>query len=84
MKKNVTPGMIEWISRNWEDPRNAGEVQEMIEAIVAELKQDYRAWQRHHRATPEEVAEWERLIADAQDKCFWDNMDYLLHFNFDY
>lgn len=83
MKKNINPNMIQWISQNWEDRRNAGEVQELVEAIVAELKQDYRVWQRGHR-DPEGQAFWESLIADVQDKMFWDKMDHLLHFSFDY
>ena len=83
MKKSIRPDMIEWISRNWEDRRKAGEVQELVEAIVAELKQDYRAWQRSHR-DPQGQAFWESLIADVQDKMFWDKMSLLLHFSFDY
>lgn len=83
MKKNINPNMIQWISQNWEDRRNAEEVQEMIEAIVAGLKQDYRAWQRSHR-DPNGQAHWESLIADVQDQMFWDKMDHLLHFTFDY
>ena len=83
MKKNIRPDMIEWISRNWEDRRKAGDVRELVEAIVAELKQDYRAWQRGHR-DPKGQAFWESLIADVQDEMFWDKMDKLLHFSFDY
>lgn len=82
MKKSVNTSMIEWISRNWEDPRHAGEVQEMVEAIVAELKQDCRAAQRNGKR--ELVAVLESLIGDAQDEMFWDKLYYLLHFNFDY
>lgn len=82
MRKNVRPDMIEWISRNWEDRRNAGEVQEMVEAIVAELKQECRAAQRKGRS--EDAAFWESLAADAQDQLFWDKMATLLHFSFDF
>jgi hypothetical protein len=82
MKKNVTPGMIEWISRNWEDSQKAPEVQDLVEAIVAELKQDYRDAQRSGRRA--KAAFLESLIGDAQDEMFWDKLDYLLHFNFDY
>lgn len=84
MRKTVTPSMIEWIRKNWEDRRNAGEVQELVEAIAAELKHEYRAFQRSHRATPEAQVHWECLIADVQDQMFWDKMDHLLHFSFDY
>ncbi len=83
MTKNVRPDLIEWISRNWEDRRNAQQVQEMVEAMVAELKKDYRAWQRGHR-DPEGQAFWENLIADVQDEMFWDKMNHLLHFSFDF
>lgn len=56
MRKNVTPSLIHAISENWEDRRRAEETQELIEAIVAKLKQDYRAWQRGHRMTSEAQA----------------------------
>lgn len=82
MKKSIKPDMIEWISRNWEDRRHAGEVQELIEAIVAELKQDYREAQRRGRRR--EVILFESLIADAQNQMFWDKMALLLSFSFDY
>lgn len=84
MKKNVTPSLIHAISENWEDRRRAEETQELIEAIVAELKQDYRAWQRKNRLTPDAEAYWEGLIADVQNQDFWDKMDHLLNFSFDY
>lgn len=83
MRKNVRPDMIEWISRYWDDRRKGGEVQEVVEAIVAELKKDYRAWQRSHR-DPEGQAHWESLIADVQDNMFWVKINHLLHFSFDY
>ncbi len=82
MRKNITPSMIQWIYKNWEDRRNAGEVQELVEAIVAELKQDCREAQRRGRR--DDVATFESMIADAQDKTFWEKMDYLLNFSFDY
>lgn len=82
MKKNVTPGMVEWISSNWQDRRKAPEVQELVEAIVAELKQDYRDAQRSGRRA--KAAILENLIGNAQSEMFWDQLDYLLHFNFDY
>ena len=84
MRKNVTPSLIHAISENWEDRRRAEETQELFEAIVAKLKQDYRAWQRGHRMTSEAQAHWEGLIADVQDQMFWDKMDHLLQFSFDY
>lgn len=84
MRKNVTPSLIHSISENWEDRRRAEETQELIEAIVAELKQDYRAWQRKNRLTPDAQAHWEGLIADVQNQDFWDKMDHLLNFSFDY
>ena len=84
MKKYIRPDMVEWISRNWEDRRNAEQVHELVEAIVAELKQDYRAWQRRNRLTPDAQAYWEGIIADVQTQDFWDKMDHLLHFSFDF
>ena len=84
MRKNVTPSLIHAISENWENRRRAEETQELIEAIVAELKQDYREWQRNHRMTSEAQAHWEGLIADVQDQAFWDKLDHLLQFSFDY
>ena len=84
MRKNITPNLIHAIAENWEDRRHAEETQEIIEAIVAELKQDYREWQRKHRMTPEAQAHWEGLIADVQDRMFWEKIDHLLDFYFDY
>ena len=84
MTKNVTPNLIHAIVENWDDSRKGEETQEIVEAIVAELKQDYRSWQRKHRMTPEAQAYWEGLIADVQNQDFWDKMDHLLHFSFDF
>ena len=82
MTKYIKPDLIEWISRNWEDRHKAGQVQELVEAIVAELKQECREAQRKCRR--EEVALWESLAADAQDQMFWDKLATLLHFSFDF
>ncbi len=82
MTKRVSPDMIHYIATNWEDRRRAGEVQELVEAIVAELKQECRAAQRKGRR--EEVAFWESLAADVQDQMFWDKLDTMLHFSFDF
>lgn len=85
MRKNIDPRLIRWISENWEDSRNAEEVQEIVEAIVAELKQDYREYQRKHsRISDEACAHWEGLICDVQDQVFWNKMDHLLDFSFDF
>ena len=74
--------MIEWISRNWNDRSKAGDVQELVEAIVAELKQDCREAQRRFRR--EDAIMLESLTTDVQDEAFWDKMNCLLHFSFDY
>ena len=84
MTKNVTLNLIHAIVENWDDSRKGDETQEIVEAIVAELKQDYRAWLRKHRMNPEAQAYWEGLIADVQNQDFWDKMDHLLNFSFDY
>lgn len=82
MTKHIRPDMIEYIARYWEDRRKASEVQELVEAIVSELKQKCREAQRRGRR--DDVAFFESLIADAGDQMFWEKMDLLLHFSFDY
>ncbi|MBR4251665.1 MAG: hypothetical protein IKQ15_05155 [Kiritimatiellae bacterium] len=85
MYLNLTPKLINQIANNWEDPRKAEETQELIEAIVAELKKDYRAFQRKHsRISDEDVAHWEDLIADVTNPEFWYKFDHLLNFGFEY
>ena len=84
MKKRVDSGLVEYILRNWDDNRNGEEVQEIIEAMVAELKQDYREDQRRHGRSPESEAFWEGLIADIQSVEFWEKFDYMNRFEFDY
>lgn len=85
MKMNMNPNLIQKIVENWDDSRKGAEIQELIEAIVAELKKDYRDYQRkHYRMSSEDVAFWESLIADATDKSFWEKIDYLLNFHFEY
>ena len=60
MKVNCDGKLIRYISENWGDARKGQEVQEMIEAIVAELKKDFREYQRKHsRMSDEAVAYWE-------------------------
>ena len=84
MKKRVDSSLVQYILRNWDDRRNAEEVQEIIEAIVAEIKQDYRDYRRGHSVTPEDEAFWESLICDVQSVEFWEKFDYMRNFEFDY
>ena len=84
MKKRVDSGLVEYILRNWDDNRNGEEVQEIIEAIVAEIKQDYRDYQRRRGSNAEGEAFYEGLICDVQSQEFWDKLDYMYGFEFDY
>lgn len=85
MYLNVTPKLINQIANNWEDPRKAEETHELIEAIVAELKKDYRNFQRKHsRISAEDAAHWESLISDVETPEFWYKFDHLLNFGFEY
>lgn len=85
MQIRITPDLIHEIAENWEDPRKGEETQEMIEAIVAELKKDYRDYQRrHYNMSDEDAAHWEGLISDVTSREFWDKIDHLLQFRFEY
>ncbi len=85
MKINCDGKLIRYISENWDDDRKGQEVQEMVEAIVAELKKDYRDYQRKHSRISEETeAYWESLFCNVQSRDFWDKFDHLLHFNFEF
>ena len=85
MKINCDAKLVRYISENWNDKRKSQEVQEMVEAIGAELKNDFRNYQRKHsRISDEDITFWEGLISDVQDQSFWDKMDYMLGFNFDF
>ena len=83
MKKRVDSSLVEFILKNWNDSYRGEEVQEIIEAIVAELKQDYRDYCRRE-SNPEVEACFEGLICDVQTIEFWMKFDYLSRFNFDY
>lgn len=82
--------LIRYISENWDgsrrgDSRKSEEVHEMIEAMVAELKNDFRAYRRKNsRISDEDVAFFEGLICDVQDKSFWEKLEYMLGFSFDF
>ena len=85
MKVNCDRKLIRYISENWDDDRKGQEVQEMLEAIVAELKKDFREYQRRHsRISDEAIAHWEGLICDVQNRDFWDKFDHLLDFGFEF
>ncbi len=62
----------------------AQEVQDMLEAIVVELKSDLRDFERRHRMTDEDRAHWGALIADVPTREFWEKMDHMLDFSFDF
>jgi len=82
---NMSPKLIHDIAENWEDPRKGEETQELIEAIVAELKKDYRNFQRKNpRMSEETIAHWESLISDVTELDFWCKFDHLLNFGFEY
>lgn len=82
---NMTPEVINEIAKNWEDPKKAEETQELIEAIVAELKKDYRNYQRKHSYMSDEDAQhWESLISDVTNPEFWYKFDHLLNFGFEF
>jgi len=84
MRKKVDSYLINYFANKWESPRDAQEIQEISEAIVAEIKQDYRDHQRRHGRSPEAEAFFEGLICDVQSPEFWQKLDYILGFEFDY
>lgn len=85
MKINCDAKLVRYISENWNDERKSQKVQEMVEAIVAELKKDFRNYQRKHfRISDETVSHWEGLICDVQNRDFWDKFYHLLHFGFEF
>ena len=85
MRINCDTKLIRYISENWEDERNGQKVQEMVEAIVAELKKDFRAYQRKHsRISDATMNHWHGLICDVQDRDFWEKLDHLLDFSFEF
>ena len=84
MRKRVDSSLVEFILKNWDDNRNGEEVQEIIEAIVAEIKQDHREYLRRHGRNDEADAFFEGLICDVQSQEFWDKFDFMSRFEFDY
>ena len=84
MKQKVNGKLVEFIVTNWDDNRNGEEVQEIIEAIVAEIKQDWRECQRRRGRNDATDAFFEGLIDAVQTQEFWDNFDYMSSFEFDY
>ena len=82
MNINVDPRFISHVAKNWEDR----DTQEMIEAMVAELKKDCREALLHYsgRSAEEVQAYWENLMGQVQSEDFWCQVDHLLHFHFDY
>lgn len=84
MKRCIDRKLTKYIVDNWEDRTRAQEVQDMLEAIVVELKSDLRDFERRHRMTDEERAHWESLIADVPTREFWEKIDHMLDFSFDF
>ena len=84
MKKTVNSSLVQFILKNWDDSRNGEEVQEIIEAIVAQIKQDHRDYQRRHGRNDEADAFYESVICYVQSPEFWDKLDYMSGFEFDY
>ena len=82
MRINVTPSFISKLVKNWDNE----DTQEMIEAIVAELKKDCREDLRHCYGSKRDELEgwWEDLIGQVQNEDFWCQMDHLLNFYFEY
>jgi hypothetical protein len=74
----ITPSVIAQICESFETQ----ETQDLLEAMVVELKQDLRK-QLHRRRYDDEIVE--TLIANVQDVSFWEQLDLLLNnFSFDF
>ena len=81
---HVDKKLIEYISKNWDDRKNAQEVSDIIQAIVTELKKDYRKESRSYSFQQEDDIHYQGLIDEVQTKMFWDNMAHMLNFYFDF
>ena len=84
MKKYIDNELVQFIRRYREDEDKAQEVQDIIEAIVAEIKKDYRQCERSNGYREEDQIMFEGLISDVQTPEFWDKLDYVMNFFFDY
>ena len=74
----ITPSIVEKICETFDKQ----ETQDLLEAMVVELKQDLRK-QVHRRRYDDEVVE--TLIANVQDVSFWEQLDLVLNnFSFDF
>ena len=72
---NLTPTLIQKLSDNFND----SEVQDLLLAIIAELKQDAR------KARNQEMRDFLIDLSEkVKDESFWWAVDYLNHFSFDY
>ena len=78
---NINEQLIDYLANKWDKEKD---VQEIVFAIVAELKQDKRKAQRNYHYSDEDEAYWDNLIESVQEQEFWQKMDHLLHFSFDY
>ena len=68
----ITPSVIAKICETFDKQ----ETQDLLEAMVVELKQDLRK-QLHRRRYDDEIVE--TLIANVQDISFWNQMNLLLN-----
>ena len=74
----ITPFFVEKICETFDKQ----ETQDLLEAMVVELKQDLRK-QVHRRRYDDEVVE--TLIANVLDVSFWEQLDLVLNnFSFDF
>ena len=81
MKIDVTPRFIAKLVKEWESE----DTQEMVEAIVAELKKDCREALRRSYGHRDEVQAWyDGMIGQAQNQEFWEQVDHILNFSFEY
>ena len=82
MRIEVNPNFIHKVASSWDDETT----QEMIEAMVSELKKDCR--EKLRRCSGREAQEWqawyEELMGQVQNEDFWGQMDHLLDFYFEY
>ena len=74
----ITPSVVANICEHFDEQ----ETQDLLEAMLVELKQDLRK-QVHRRRFDD--CTLEMLIANVQDRSFWDQLNLLTnYFNFDF
>ena len=82
MRIDVDPQFVNHVAKNWSNEQT----QEMIEAMVCELKKDCREVCRHYSSDEAEeiLRHYSELEGQVQNEEFWHQMDHLLHFGFDF